>query len=88
MSLIERLHTAEHQGREAARERFSRALTNLEEAQSRLRRRMRLHPPHAGKPLTDKAHQPAKPIVTINGRDVPPQDLSTKELANKREQVA
>lgn len=82
MSLIERLHNAEHQGREAAWERFSRALINLEEAQSRLRRRMRVAP-RAGKPA-----QAAGPIVTINGRDVPPEDFPPQPLAKKKEQVA
>ena len=86
MSLIERLHTAEHQSREAAREGFSRALTSLEEAQSRLRRRMRLHP-RAGKPVSAKARQAAMPIVTINGRDLPPENLRTQELGNKEHAV-
>lgn len=80
MSLIERLHNAEHQGREAAWERFSRTLTNLEEAQSRLRKRMRV-PPRTRKPV-----QAAEPIVTINGRDVA--DFATQQLPKKKEQVA
>ncbi len=82
MSLIGRLHNAEHQGREAAWERFSRALTNLEEAQSRLRKRMRLHP-RAGKPV-----QAAQPIITINGRDVAPDDFPAQPLPRKKQQVA
>ena len=81
MSLIGRLHNAEHQGREAAWERFSRALTNLEEAQSRMRRRMRLHPRAA------KSVQAAEPIVTINGRDVPAENFPP-QLAKKKEQTA
>lgn len=85
MSLIERLHTAEHQGREAARERFSRALTNLEEAQSRLRRRMRVHP-RAGKATRAAISSPAEPIVTINGRDIPPEDVARN--LDTRKQVA
>ena len=74
MSLMERFYGSEHHCREAAWERFSRALTNLEEAQSRLRRRMRLHP-RTGKPPQVAVRSSAEPIITINGRDVPPGDL-------------
>lgn len=87
MGVFERLRAAEHQGRDAAREGFTRARTSLEEAQSRLRRKMRIHPGTA-KPrmpvfvsLEEKkdsaAFTPA--IVTINGRDLPPEESEPAE---------
>ncbi|HKW27562.1 MAG TPA: hypothetical protein VJN48_17380 [Terriglobales bacterium] len=89
MRLIDRLWAAEHQGRDAAREGFTRARTSLEEAQSRLRHKMRIHP-HAIKPQipvfvsleeqNDSAASPP-PIVTVNGQDLPPEEPETKEEA-------
>lgn len=87
MDLIERLRAAEHQGRDAAREGLIRARTNLEEAQSRLRRKMRIHP-HTTKPripvfvsLEERNDSAASPpaIVTINGRDLPPEEPEAAE---------
>src|SRR5690348_4261500 len=87
MGLFERLRAAEHQGRYAARERFTRARTSLEEAQSRLRRKMRIHP-RSTKPripvfvaLEEKNDSLASPpaIVTINGQDVPPGEPEVAE---------
>jgi hypothetical protein len=86
MNLIERLRAAEHQGRDAAREGFTRARTSLEEAQSRLRRKMRIHPPTKSRmPLVmsiagqeDSITTP-RPIVTVNGKDLPPEEPETAE---------
>jgi hypothetical protein len=86
MNLFERLWAAEHQGRDAAREGFTRARTSLEEAQSRLRRKMRIHPRtrKPGIPLfvsleerNDSIAPPA--IVTVNGKDLPPEEPETTE---------
>jgi hypothetical protein len=79
MRLIDRLWVAEHQGRDAVREGFTRART-LEEAQSRLRRKMRIHP-RASKariPVFVSLEQrndsatSTRAIVTVNGQDLPP----------------
>ena len=87
MGLFERLRAAEHQGRDAAREGFTRARTSLEEAQSRLRRKMRIHP-RSTKPripafvaLEEKNDSLESPpaIVTINGQDVPPGEPEVAE---------
>jgi hypothetical protein len=87
MNLIERLRAAEHQGRDAAREGLTRALTSLEEAQSRLRRKMRIHPP-SGKPRVPLVMSMAgqedsittpRAIVTVNGKDLPPEEPETAE---------
>ena len=90
MGVFERLRAAEHQGRDAAREGFTRAFTSLEEAQSRLRRKMRIHPrpsrPHV--PLLVPMRDPNdsatfSPIVTINGRDLPREEpeIAEEEVA-------
>ncbi|HEX6908272.1 MAG TPA: hypothetical protein VF154_16780 [Terriglobales bacterium] len=80
MSLRERVHTAEHQGREVARQGFTRA--SLEEAQSRLRRKMRIHPRTARPALpllislaeTHKSAVGTQPIISVNGEDLPPDE--------------
>ena len=87
MGLFERLRAAEHQGRDAAREGFTRARTSLEEAQSRLRRKMRIHP-RTTKPRipvfvslgqrTDSATSP-RAIVSVNGQDLPPGEPEAAE---------
>jgi hypothetical protein len=87
MNLFERLSAVEHQGRDAAREGFARALTSLEEAQSRLRRKMRIHP-RTAKPRiqvfvsleerNDSATSPPA-IVTVNGQDLPPEKPEAAE---------
>jgi hypothetical protein len=85
MNLIERLWATEHQGRDAAREGFTRALNSLEEAQSRLRRKMRIHP-SASKPpvkffvgVAEKSVVHTRPIVTVNGKDLPPEQAEAPE---------
>jgi hypothetical protein len=87
MNLIERLRAAEQQGRDAAREGFTRARTTLEEAQSRLRRKMRIHP-RTTKPriplfvsLEEQNNTATSPpaIVTVNGQDLLPEEPETAE---------
>jgi hypothetical protein len=95
MSLIERLRTAEHQGRGVALEGLSWARTNLEEAQSKIRRKMRLYPRTAkpafpSRPMQAEADsaelEEREPIVSINGEDVLPEDLEPEEeKASKNE---
>lgn len=86
MTLIERLRSAEHQGREAAWHGFTRARASLEEAQSQLRRKMRIHPRTAKANIPvfvsaqEKLEVPAHhPIVSVNGHDLPPEEQKTKE---------
>ncbi|HSB75661.1 MAG TPA: hypothetical protein VLC12_08425 [Terriglobales bacterium] len=85
MSLFERVRATEHQGREAAWQGLSRARTSLEEAQSLIRRKMRLHP-GSTKPalpvyvsLKTQGSAPAQPIVSINGKDLPPEEVEASE---------
>ncbi|HLK34778.1 MAG TPA: hypothetical protein VKT29_16905 [Terriglobales bacterium] len=84
MNLIDRLRSAEHQGRDAAWQSFSRARLSLEEAQSKLRRKMRIRP--SGKPslLESRRGEPLaseqpQPIVSINGEDVQPGKLENPQ---------
>jgi hypothetical protein len=44
MNIIDRLRRAEHQSKEAAREGFERALHTWEDAQTMIRRKMRIYP--------------------------------------------
>jgi hypothetical protein len=87
MNLIERLRAAEHQGRDAARDGFTRARTSLEEAQSRLRRKMRI-PPRTSKPQIpvfvsleerNDSTMSLPAIVTVNGQDLPPEEPEKAE---------
>ncbi len=87
MSLTERLRSAEVHGREAVSLGFQRTLTSLEDAQSQLRRKMRIHPRSSKAPLPlyvsmQERENPGKapePIVTINGEDQPPETETGKE---------
>ena len=90
MGVFERLRAAEHQGRDAAREGFTRARTSLEEAQSRLRRKMRIRPrpSRPQMPLFVAVRErndstTSSPIVTINGRDLPREEpeIAEEEVA-------
>ena len=90
MGVFERLRAAEHQSRDAAREGFTLARTSLEEAQSRLRRKMRIRP-RPGRPqmplvvAVGERNDSAtlSPIVTINGRDLPQEEpeIAEEEVA-------
>ena len=86
MSVIGKLRTAEHEGWEAAWQGLSRACTSLEEAQSRIRRKMRIHPRSAKSPVPVfvpglekgwKAARP-RPVVSSKGR-VPPEEAESPE---------
>lgn len=87
MSLAERLRAAEHQGREAAWQGFTRARISLEEVQSRLRRKMRIHPRTTKRlmpvvvPLEGQEDSATPPpvIVTVNGEDLPLEEPETAE---------
>jgi|RhiMetdeSRZDD1v2_1073273.scaffolds.fasta_scaffold68786_4 vacuolar-type H+-ATPase subunit H len=86
MGLIEKLRKAEEQGKEAARHAFERAREIGEDAERRLRQKMRVYPPEAGSNGLGKAkavgagnHQRSShesqesdvvPIVSVHGRDV------------------
>jgi hypothetical protein len=69
MSVIGKLHTVEHESWEAARQGFSRARISLEEAQSQIRRKMRIHPRSAKPqvpvfvPLQERKRKAAPPRV-------------------------
>ena len=87
MGVFERLRAAEHHSRDAAWEGFARARTSLEEAQSRLRRKMRIHP-RTTKPripvfvsLEQRNDSAASPraIVSVNGQDLPPGEPEAPE---------
>lgn len=87
MDLFGKLGTAEQHGREAAWQGLTPARTSLEEAQSRLRRKMRLRPRPARPqlPVFVSVHErenpvePTAAIVTIHGEDVPPEQTETPE---------
>ncbi len=62
MGLIDKLRNAEEQGRSAAHRGMNRARTTWEDAERRLRRKMRLHPrspdDSAPEPLPDTVSPP------------------------------
>ena len=86
MGLMEKLRKAEEQGKEAARHAFERAREIGEDAERRLRQKMRVYPSEAGSNGSGKAkaagagnHQRASqesqeadviPLVSVHGRDV------------------
>ena len=86
MGLMEKLRKAEEQGKEAARHAFERAREIGEDAERRLRQKMRVYPPALGSNGSGKAkaaragtHQDnsqesqesdVAPIVSVHGRDV------------------
>lgn len=89
MGVFERLRAAKHQGRDGAREWFTLARTSLEEAQSRLRRKMRIRPrpsrPQMPQVVAVRERNDSatlSPIVTINGRDLPEEpEIAEEEVA-------
>ena len=81
MSLIGRLHTAEHESWEAAWQGLSRARTSLEEAQTRIRRKMRIYARAAKtrKPLSvslreQDASAPSEPVACVRRFDFAPEE--------------
>jgi hypothetical protein len=84
VSLSGKLHDAEKQGKEAALQVLARTRFSLEEAQSRIRQKMRIRPRSSKPPLFASLHQkeesaPPQPIVTVNGRDLPFEEAETAE---------
>jgi len=81
MGLMDRLREAEEQGKKAARHAYERALEMGEDAQRRIRQKMRIYPPtaasageagHNGQADMNAAEtaSPPEPIVSIEGRDI------------------
>jgi hypothetical protein len=86
MGLIEKLRNAEEQGRQAARNAFERAKELGEDAERRIRQKMRIYPPCADNNVPADSSRAARagaqsggssakesevvPIVTIRGEDV------------------
>ena len=91
MGLFGKFRSAEQQGREAAWLGLTRARNSPDEAQSRLRRKMRIHPRSTKPQLPifvslqgrENPAELAQPIITINGEDLPREKTETPE-----EQVA
>ena len=78
MGLMDRLREAEEQGKKAARHAYERALEMGEDAQRRIRQKMRIYPPiavdasHNGSAEVNPAEAPVapEPIISIQGRDI------------------
>ena len=80
MGLMDRLREAEQQGKKAARHAYERALEMGEDAQRRIRQKMRIYPSIAAAAETGQNGQaemnsaeiasPPEPIVSIEGRDI------------------
>ena len=81
MNLRGRLHSAEYQGREAAWQGPTQVRGGIDEAQSRIRRKMRIHPRTTKPSLpllirlaeSHKSDSEGQPIVSINGEDLLPE---------------
>jgi hypothetical protein len=77
---MDRLREAEEQGKKAARRAYERALEVGEDAQRRIRQKMRIYPPSVaaaegsqnGSAEVNTAEAPPapEPIISIQGRDV------------------
>ena len=74
MNLMERLCQAEQQGREAAWQGLGQVRTGLEEAQSRIRRKMRIYP-RTTKPTVFVPFQDTEDTVKAHGKDLPPEKM-------------
>lgn len=86
MGLIEKLRKAEEQGKQAARNAFERARELGEDAERRIRQKMRIYPPSADNHVPADNSRAARagvqsggstsnqsevvPIVTIRGEDI------------------
>jgi hypothetical protein len=81
MGLIDKLRKAEEQGKYAARQAFERAKHFSEDAERRIRQKMRIYPPGAGESQqgtngasgvhSKESRVPEKaPIISIHGEDV------------------
>ena len=96
MGILDRLRKAEKQGVEAARHSMERGIErarlNWEEAESRMRRKMRVHPGNPqrsqassdntatpgsmAEPQSSVAEQPT-PIISVHGKDLPSSSLKS-----------
>ena len=68
MGLIDKLREAEEQGRGAAHRRLGRARETRDDAERRLRRKMRLHPRNPGDNPPDPTPSPARPPVSTSAK--------------------
>ena len=86
MGILDRLRKAEKQGVEAARHSMERVRLNWEEAESKMRRKMRVHPgnPQRWQASSDNTATPGSmaerqssvaeqptPIISVHGKDLP-----------------
>jgi hypothetical protein len=80
MGLMESLRRAEAEGKALARRGMEKARNGVEEAESVMRRKMRVHP--RATPANTTARDPAQGgIVSIHGRDVDPEELDKDKNA-------
>lgn len=75
MGLMDKLRKAEEQGKYAARQAFERAKHFSEDAERRIRQKMRIYPPGAGEPQPSggqrKQEVPERaPTISIHGEDI------------------
>jgi hypothetical protein len=83
MGFIAALRQAEEQGRNAAKLTLNEISHEIREAETAVRRRMRVHPQpavpadkaDAGLKKMSSTEDPLRPIVSIHGQDVPEEDI-------------
>lgn len=83
MGFIAALRHAEEQGRNAAKLTLNEISHEIREAETAVRRRMRVHPQpavsadktDAGLKKLSSTEDPLRPIVSIHGQDVPEEDI-------------
>src|SRR5207302_10566723 len=94
MGLMDRLREAEEQGKKAARHAYERALEMGEDAQRRIRQKMRIYPPTAAS-AGEAGHDvqadmnaadtvsPPEPIISLEARDIEehPRERKIADLA-------
>lgn len=71
MGLIERLRKAEQQGKQAARDAYERAKELGEDAERRIRQKMRIYPPSAANHAESKRTTPAGAAAAPRRSPVP-----------------
>ena len=78
MGLMDTLRKAEERGKQAARRGYEIAKDELVDAESLIRRKMRLHPKSAMNAQFRKAREfedaERKAIVSVQGEDLPPDE--------------
>jgi hypothetical protein len=77
MGLMDSLRRAGHEGEELVRRGMEKARNGVEDAESTMRRKMRVHPRATTTAAPPKAEKdPAEGgIVSIHGRDIDPEEL-------------